>query len=88
MNDLLRTGIGKQLFALVTFFFMTLGYFLILMFYFIYRISGCFTMDVIGTTAFGLEVNSQKDPNNEFVVMGKKAFTMSLRSPVVIISSK
>ncbi|XP_029651416.2 cytochrome P450 3A14-like [Octopus sinensis] len=28
---------------------------------------GCYTMDVIATTAFGVEVNSQKNPDNPFV---------------------
>ena len=28
---------------------------------------GCFTMDVIASAAFGLDVSSQRDPNNQFV---------------------
>lgn len=31
------------------------------------RLFGCFTMDVIATTAFGVEVDSQKNPDNPFV---------------------
>ncbi|XP_014786343.1 cytochrome P450 3A8 [Octopus bimaculoides] len=31
------------------------------------RLFGCFTMDVIATTAFGVEVDSQKNPDNSFV---------------------
>ncbi|XP_037953656.1 probable cytochrome P450 9f2 [Teleopsis dalmanni] len=32
----------------------------------------CFTSDVIASAAFGLQVNSLEDRNNEFFVMGKK----------------
>ena len=45
-------------------------------------------MDVIASTAFGLKVNSQKDPNNEFVRMAKKAFEFNFFSLVFIISGK
>ncbi|XP_074035467.1 cytochrome P450 9e2-like [Leptinotarsa decemlineata] len=32
-----------------------------------------FTNDVIATTAFGVEVNSLEEPNNEFYLKGKEA---------------
>ena len=28
---------------------------------------GCFTMDVVASTSFGMDINSQKDEDNEFV---------------------
>ncbi|CAC5390967.1 CYP3A [Mytilus coruscus] len=37
------------------------------------ELCGAFTMDVIASTAFGIEVNSQREPNNRFVYYGKKA---------------
>lgn len=40
----------------------------------IYEIAGCFTTDVIGKSAFGIDCNSFKYPDAEFRVMGKKVF--------------
>ncbi|XP_063409713.1 cytochrome P450 3A41-like isoform X2 [Mytilus trossulus] len=37
------------------------------------EVCGAYTMDVIASTAFGIEVNSQKDPNNQFVKHAKEA---------------
>ncbi|XP_066288431.1 cytochrome P450 3A8-like [Branchiostoma lanceolatum] len=38
------------------------------------ELTGAFTMDVIARTAFGTEIDSQHNPQDPFVVMGKKAF--------------
>jgi len=49
------------------------------------EICGAFTMDVIASTAFSVQIDSHNDPNNQFVKMGKKAFTFSFTSPKMII---
>ncbi|KAK9503670.1 hypothetical protein O3M35_010183 [Rhynocoris fuscipes] len=35
---------------------------------------GCFAMDVIGSSAYGIDANNLSQPDNEFRKMGKKAF--------------
>ena len=45
-------------------------------------------MDVIASTAFGIDVNSQKDPDNMFVAMAKKAFNVSFQSPFIMFARK
>ncbi len=45
-------------------------------------------MDVIASTAFGLQVDSQKDPNNSFVKMAEKAFKFNFFRPLVFFLCK
>ena len=46
-------------------------------------------MDVIASTAFGMDINSQKDTENEFVKKGKLVASNALfANPFVIIGSK
>ena len=52
------------------------------------RYTGCLSMDVIASTAFGLELNSQEDHEHPFVVHAKKAFKFTLNSLIMFIASK
>lgn len=47
-----------------------------------------YTIDVIGTCAFGIQCNSFRDPNNEFRRYGKIAFDKLPHSPLVIYLMK
>ncbi|XP_033751854.1 cytochrome P450 3A8-like [Pecten maximus] len=46
---------------------------------------GGFTMDVICSTAFGIQVDSQMNPNDEFVVNAKKFMNLNFSSPIILI---
>ena len=52
------------------------------------RFVGSYTMDVIASTAFGLDVQSQQDPNNQFVKMGKKILDFSGISFTILVLGK
>ena len=45
-------------------------------------------MDVIASAAFGLDVNSQRDPNNQFVKNAKLLFNSPIAAAFRIILSK
>ncbi|KAI4459281.1 cytochrome p450 [Holotrichia oblita] len=47
------------------------------------EIVACYTTDIIGSCAFGLECNSFKDPNAEFRSYGRKIFSVSFRDKLV-----
>ncbi|XP_067673016.1 cytochrome P450 3A5-like [Haliotis asinina] len=49
------------------------------------RYFGAFTMDVISSTAFGIEVDSQSDSKNAFVDEAKKFFGEGIQNPLVMI---
>jgi cytochrome P450 family 3 subfamily A len=51
------------------------------------HIVGCFTMDVVAETLFGIQVNSQDNYNNEFVMQARKAFEeMTFGNPALIVT--
>uniref|UniRef100_A0A4W4E5I4 Thromboxane-A synthase n=1 Tax=Electrophorus electricus TaxID=8005 RepID=A0A4W4E5I4_ELEEL len=51
----------------------------------IHRCFGCFTMDVIASVAFGIHVDSQKNPDNPFVHHASKFFSFSFFRPSMYI---
>ncbi|XP_017321382.1 thromboxane-A synthase isoform X1 [Ictalurus punctatus] len=51
----------------------------------IHRCFGCFTMDVIASVAFGMQVDSQNNPNDPFVHHASKFFSFSLFRPFMFI---
>ncbi|KAK4878673.1 hypothetical protein RN001_011179 [Aquatica leii] len=52
------------------------------------QISSCYTIDVIGSCAFGLDINSFTNPENEFVKQGEKFFSTltQLNSLSIVLS--
>ncbi|XP_038008946.1 thromboxane-A synthase isoform X3 [Motacilla alba alba] len=51
----------------------------------IQRCYNCFTLDVVGSVAFGSEVDSQKNPDDPFVKNCRTFFEMSLFKPLLIL---
>ncbi|KAL2093806.1 hypothetical protein ACEWY4_011118 [Coilia grayii] len=51
----------------------------------IHKCLGCFTMDVIASVAFGLQVDSQNDPNDPFVFHAQKFFSFSFFRPIAFV---
>ncbi|XP_078609010.1 cytochrome P450 3A21-like [Branchiostoma floridae x Branchiostoma japonicum] len=49
------------------------------------ELTGAFTMDVIARTAFGTEIDSQRNPQDPFVLMGRKAFNFKFSSPSLLL---
>ena len=53
----------------------------------IFRISSGYTMDVICSTSFGMQVNSQKEKENQFVTHARKAMKTEVKAISMLISS-
>lgn len=52
-----------------------------------FRLFGAYIMDTIGLCAFGLNVDSQKNKNDPFVLNAKRFFSsLDFTSPAMIIS--
>ncbi|KAJ7399103.1 thromboxane-A synthase [Pitangus sulphuratus] len=51
----------------------------------IQRCYNCFTLDVVGSVAFGTEVDSEKNPDDPFVKNCRTFFEMSLFKPLLIL---
>ncbi|RMC03011.1 hypothetical protein DUI87_20204 [Hirundo rustica rustica] len=51
----------------------------------IQRCYNCFTLDVVGSVAFGTEVDSQKNPDDPFVKNCRTFFEMSLFKPLLVL---
>ncbi|XP_013394381.1 cytochrome P450 3A41 [Lingula anatina] len=49
------------------------------------NIWGCFTMDVISATAFGIEVDSLNNPNHPFVVNANRLNNVGFGNPLIVI---
>ena len=45
-------------------------------------------MDVIASTAFGMDVDAQNNPDNAFIKHATKAFDRQLTSPFMMLLSK
>ncbi|KAK3603580.1 hypothetical protein CHS0354_017293 [Potamilus streckersoni] len=50
------------------------------------QLCGRFTMDVIASTAFGIQTNSMENPDDPFVTLAQKVFGSEFSSPGVILS--
>ncbi|XP_030221071.1 thromboxane-A synthase isoform X3 [Gadus morhua] len=51
-----------------------------------HRCSGCFTMDVIASVAFGTQLDSQSNPDDPFVHNGQKFFGFTFFKPIILVS--
>ncbi|XP_071583912.1 thromboxane-A synthase isoform X3 [Heliangelus exortis] len=51
----------------------------------IQRCYNCFTLDVVGSVAFGTQVDSQKNPDDPFVKNCRTFFEMSLCKPLLLL---
>jgi hypothetical protein len=62
-------------------------YFIISIIIAIFRIASGYTMDVICSTSFGMQVNSQKEKENQFVTHARKAMTTEVKAITMLLPS-
>merc|ERR1711976_611145 len=48
-------------------------------------VTGAYSMDVIASTAFSLDIDSQKDLNDPFIVHAKKTFRPNITNPLILL---
>ncbi|XP_078693438.1 cytochrome P450 3A21-like [Branchiostoma floridae x Branchiostoma belcheri] len=48
------------------------------------ELTGAFTMDVIARTVFGTEIDSQRNPQDPFVINAKKSSNISFKNPLIL----
>ncbi|XP_069132182.1 cytochrome P450 3A29-like isoform X2 [Argopecten irradians] len=49
------------------------------------EVAGPYAMDVICSTAFGIQVDSQNNPNDEFITNARKFMAIKLSSPILLV---
>ncbi|XP_061177067.1 cytochrome P450 3A24-like [Saccostrea echinata] len=50
------------------------------------RLFGCYTIDVIASTAFGIKIDSQRDPEDKFARMVSQLINVPLSSPLLSLA--
>lgn len=50
-----------------------------------FSVFGAYTLDVIASTGFGMDIDSQKNPDNDFVKYTKKFLNISFTPTLILI---
>lgn len=61
---------------------------LIFFIFYFWSLYGAYSLDAVASAFFGMQIDSQKDPNNPFVKYAKEAFDMGLTNPKLVIGRK
>lgn len=68
--------------------FFTIFLKVIVVLYLKFRICHGFAMDVICSTAFGIHIDSQENPNNQFIMMAKQMTSLKFSNPMFMLQGK